>query len=241
MRSLPILAGLFALIAAAPVGAQEIAYETLEPEITLTTGGERSIPSYGTTSFGGAPVSASYLHSMANYGPFRVLDKDRAALVGSTDVGSPAQFAAMLRAFPGIRVLELVECPGTHDDLANLRLGRMIREHGIATSVPRGGSVRSGAVELFLAGSRRYVEPGAEFAVHSWLDIDGNEPGDLDPQAPANRRYLDYYHQMGMSPIEAEAFYAMTNSVPFESARWFGAGVMGLWVKLDEGESRSAG
>ena len=45
---------------------------------------------------------------------------------------------------------------------------------------------------------------------------------------------------MGMSPIEAEAFYAMTNSVPFESAKWFGTGVMGLWVNLDRAQAGNA-
>src|SRR3546814_19954211 len=43
---------------------------------------------------------------------------------------------------------------------------------------------------------------------------------------------------MGMSSIEAEAFYAMTNSAPFESAKWFGTGTMGLWVNLDRALDR---
>ena len=226
MRSYLALLGPLAMLAATPAAAQHIAYETIEPEITLPTGGQRNIAANAGT--------ARAIKALASYGPFRVIDAGRAALVDSTDSRSPEAFSAMLRDYPGIATLDLVECPGTYDDLANLRLGRMIRAQGIATRVPRGGSVRSGAVELFLAGVRRSVDAGAEFAVHSWLDVDGHEPGDYDAAAPSNRRYLDYYNQMGMSPIEAEAFYAMTNSVPFDSARWFGAGVMGLWVQFDE-------
>ena len=67
-------------------------------------------------------------------------------------------------------MLEMIEAPGTEDDRANLRLGRLIRARGIATHVPAGGSVRSGGVELFLAGTRRIADPGAEFAVHAWAD-----------------------------------------------------------------------
>lgn len=170
---------------------------------------------------------------IARFGPFRVLDPTRAALVDVTDSGSPAQFAALLKAFPGISLLELVDCPGTEDDRANLALGRMIRARGIATHVPAGGSVRSGGVELFLAGSRRIADPGSEFAVHSWADEDGLQAADYPADAPENRAYLDYYAEMGMNAAQARAFYALTNSVPFDSALWLSAADLGKWVPLD--------
>lgn len=176
---------------------------------------------------------ASAPKAIASYGPFRVLDPSRAALVGTTDSESPAQFAAMLRAFPAISLVEMIECPGTEDDRANLRLGRMIRARGIATLVPAGGSVRSGGVELFLAGARRIADPAAEFAVHSWADEDGREAADYPPDAPENRAYIDYYREMGMAPGQAEAFYDMTNSVPFSAARWLSGAEMARWVSLD--------
>ncbi|OYW16257.1 MAG: hypothetical protein B7Z39_01910 [Novosphingobium sp. 12-64-8] len=158
--------------------------------------------------------------AVAHFGPFAVIDGTRAALVAETDSLSPADFAAMLRAYPGIRTLELVDCPGTVDDTANLRLGRMIRAAGIATDVPPGGSVRSGAVELFLAGARRSAAPDAEFAVHAWLDEDGRQPQDFAHDAPVNRAYIGYYREMGMAPAQAVAFYALTNSVPNRQVLW---------------------
>ena len=103
----------------------------------------------------------------------------------------------------------------------------------MTTHVPAGGSVRSGGVELFLAGARRIADPGAEFAVHAWEDQFGNQPEDFAPDAPENRVYLDYYREMGMAPAEARAFYAMTNSVPNEDAKWLGAEEMARWVRLD--------
>ena len=60
------------------------------------------------------------------------LDGKRAALLGTTDTLSPRHFAQMLSEHPGIEVLEMIEAPGTRDDIANLKLGRMIREKGIA-------------------------------------------------------------------------------------------------------------
>ena len=87
----------------------------------------------------------------------------------------------------------MVEAPGTDNDIANLAVGRRIRAAGLATYVPRGGSVRSGAVELFLAGVERQIDDGAEFAVHSWLDNHGREANDFAADDPAHRLWSKVY------------------------------------------------
>lgn len=178
----------------------------------------------------GTPRVRAGAAGIAAFGPFRVIDGKHAALVGATDAGSPQAFAAMLAAYPGLEVIEFVDAPGTSHDLANLRLGRAIRAAGLATHVPAGGSARSGAVELFLAGARRTVDPGALFAVHSWRDQRGREPADFAPDAPENRLYLDYYAEMGMSEKQASDFYAMTNSVPHAGALWLEGAEMERWI-----------
>ena len=101
----------------------------------------------------------------------------------------------------------------------------------MATRVADGGSIRSGAVELFLAGVSREIAPGSEFAVHGWLDDWGRGAEDYPADAPEHRRYLDYYAEMGMDAGEARAFYAMTNSVPFEQARWLTGNEMRQWMQ----------
>jgi hypothetical protein len=219
---------------AAPALAEDVVYEVVEDAAYASDANvsDASVDDGGSERFV-VQAPAQVPQGIARYGPFRVLDAGRAALVDVTDTASPAQFAALLHDFPAIRQLEMIECPGTEDDRANLRLGRMIHARGIATHVPGGGSVRSGGVELFLAGSRRMADPGAEFAVHSWADEDGLQPQDYAADAPENRAYIDYYREMGMSPTEAAAFYAMTNSVPNEDAKWMNAAQMALWVRLD--------
>lgn len=173
----------------------------------------------------------NYRRGIAYYGPFMVLDERRVALVGETDRASPAAFAAMLRDYPGLRQIDMVECPGTRDDIANMKLGRMIRAARLVTHVPSVGSVRSGAVELFFAGIDRDIADGAEFAVHSWMDVNGHEASDFAADAPENRKYLDYYREMGMDAGQARAFYDFTNSVPHASARWLTAGDMRRWAR----------
>lgn len=232
MRRIAALFLAIASIAAWPVHARETVVEEV---IWVDEDGNEVPPPPGETNtrFVETPAAAAALpRGIASYGPFRLIDESRAALVGVTDSRSPAAFAALLAAHPAVRTLELVDCPGTEDDRANLQLGRMIRTRGIATHVPAGGSVRSGAVELFLGGVRHTADAGAEFAVHAWADSDGLGPADYAASAPENRAYIAYYREMGMSGIEAQAFYAMTNSAPFEHPRWLSAAQMGQWVAL---------
>lgn len=210
----------FCACLAAPAHAREtVVYEVVEEWVEPATGAERFVA--GTDALAEAGMA---------YGPFRVLDESHAALTGITDGASPAAFAAMLRDHPRLATLEMIDCPGTYDDRANLDLGRMIRHAGLATHVPANGSVRSGAVELFLAGATRRIDDGAEFAVHAWEDEAGLEATDFAADSPENRKYLAYYREMGMDAGQAEAFYAMTNSVPFERALWLDAAEMRRWL-----------
>jgi len=196
---------------------------------TVETGPEISDGAY---RLAGAAAETA-LRGIARFGPFVVIDASHAALVDATDASSPARFAAMVRAWPALRVLEMVDCPGTYDDGANLRLGRMIRARAMATDVPPGGSVRSGAVDLFLAGISRHAAPDADFGVHAWADDEGRGPADYAPNAPANRAYLDYYRAMGMAPATAAAFYALTNSVPNAEVRWLHTADLARFVPLN--------
>ncbi|MGL5839989.1 MAG: hypothetical protein ACRCY3_15965 [Sphingorhabdus sp.] len=190
----------------------------------------------GTTERYVAAVSSDLGPSrkpLASFGPFHMVAHDRAELIGSIESETPAQFAALLRAFPALRQIDMVECPGTGDDEANLRLARMVRGHGVTTYVPEGGSVRSGGVELFLAGAKRAAAPSAEFAVHSWRDEDGLEADDFGASDPVHQEYLAYYREMGMSDANARAFYAMTNSAPHDDALYLGPKDIAAYLPLN--------
>lgn len=217
---LMVLAPLSAVQAQSVIEIEEIVYED-EP-----AGADRFV----ADQFVEAAPSRTPL---ASFGPFFMVTPTRAELIGSIESDTPAQFRALLRAFPGITQIDMVECPGTGDDEANLALARMVRRAGIATYVPDGGSVRSGGVELFLAGATRRAAPTAEFAVHSWMDEDGLEADDYAADDPANLEYLAFYREMGMSDADARAFYAMTNSAPHDDALYLGASDIARYVRLD--------
>jgi hypothetical protein len=216
-----LCAGAFAY--AAPLSAN--ASVTVETEVYEIAEG----------SFAAAPkssVSAGRIVA-ARFGPFAVVGGERAELNGSIETGTPAQFREMMRRYPAIKQIDMIDCPGTGDDAANFAIARMIRKAGIATYVPDDGSVRSGGVELFLSGARRRAEPGAEFAVHSWRDEDGLEASDVAENDPLNTEYINFYREMGMEPAKAKAFYALTNSVRHDDALYLGTRDIAAYVTLD--------
>ena len=169
-------------------------------------------------NFGTAPA-------LARFGPFAVIDRDTVELSGETDSDSPAQFRALLAQYPNVRTVRMVECAGTVDDDANLSIARMIRAKGLNTHVPAGGSVRSGGVELFIAGVKRTADQGAEFGVHSWQDDEGNEASDVPADDPIHANYITYYKDMGLAPQVAREFYAFTNTAAtFDNVHYMTAG-----------------
>ena len=151
-------------------------------------------------------------------GQFALIAQDIVAFSGEVDSYSPDNFARMLAHNPGITTLELHDVAGTIDDIANFRLARMIRDAGLTIYVPSDASVRSGGIELFAAGARRIVEPGAEFLVHSWQDDAGYEAGDYPLSDPIHQEYLRFYREMGLAADDATGFYLLTNSAPFDDA-----------------------
>ena len=186
-----------------------------------------------TRRYAPAASFATLAHAKARFGPYSVIDGATVRMAGDVTAASPRQFAAMLAAFPGLRRLEMVDCPGSLDEEANLILARAIRRAGMETVVPSGGSIRSGAVELWLAGVTCRAAPDAEFGVHSWADEYGREANDYPASDPVHAEYLGYYREMGMDAAKAREFYALTNATPFDDVRYLTRDDMARFVTLD--------
>lgn len=240
-RSLSLLrTALAALIAGvlafAPARAADTAAITVETEITyeiIHDYADAGAAEAGAVQRYAAAPAVPSAHSGPRYGPFTVVDGTTARMAGGVVTATPRQFAAMLAAHPTLKRIDLVDCPGSLDEEANLRLARAIRRAGLATHVPDGGSVRSGAVELFLAGVTRTAAPSAEFGVHSWRDEDGREARDYPADDPVHGEYLGYYREMGMDDATARAFYAMTNASGFDDLTYLTREDMARYVTLN--------
>jgi hypothetical protein len=63
-----------------------------------------------------APAQASTHMALARYGPFNMVAANRAELNGTIETNTPAQFRAMLSAYPALNQIDMIDCPGTDDD-----------------------------------------------------------------------------------------------------------------------------
>jgi hypothetical protein len=248
-----IVAALAAVLAFAPAYGQQVTIVTTTVTWTYEEAGDDNGGAYidegaallddealaedtglaATRRYAPSATLATLGHARANFGPFAVIDAATVRMAGDVTSATPRQFAAMLAAYPGLKRLEMVDCPGSLDEEANLILARAIRRAGMETIVPGGGSVRSGAVELWLAGATRRAAPDAEFGVHSWADETGREARDYPANDPVHAEYLGFYREMGLTDAKARQFYALTNSTPFDDVRYLTRDDMARFVTLN--------
>ncbi len=155
---------------------------------------------------------------IARFGPFAVVNATTVKMAGVIDSDTTSAFTSMIAQYPGIKTIQMIDCPGSEDDDADISLARLVRKQGINTHVPANGSIRSGAVEFFLAGVKRTSDPGAQFGVHSWQDDMGRQAVQYSENDPVHSTYINYYVDMGLNPATAQKFYTFTNTVaPYQS------------------------
>ena len=153
------------------------------------------------------------------------VDGSRLFIDGQINRRAPRQVLAALNANPQVRTIVFGEVPGSVDDEANLRLGHALRDRGLDTHVSAGGYVASGGVDLFLAGTRRTIGPGAILGVHSWADGWG-DGRDVREDHPLHDDYTDYTRRM----LGSESFYWFTlDAAPSTSVHYMSPGEIALY------------
>lgn len=159
-------------------------------------------------------ISAICLASCAeHYSPTQfVAQGDRIVVTGAIDHTTLDAFREVAADNPQIKTLVLQNIEGSVDDDANVIFSREVRNRGFDTVVPSDGMVASGGTDLFLAGNKRTLKPGACVGVHSWGG-GGIIATELPEDDPEHDRYLDYYGDIGVS----EDFYWYTLEVASEN------------------------
>ncbi len=124
---------------------------------------------------------------------------DQIVASGTIDHTTLSAFEEVIDENPEVKTLVLQNIGGSVDDDANVVFSRVVREEGFDTVVPSNGLVASGGTDLFLAGNRRVLEPGACVGVHSWGG-GGYIAAELPEGHPEHDRYLDYFDDIGVDP-----------------------------------------
>lgn len=147
--------------------------------------------------------------SVTGYGIFSVNSNGDLVMNGASATNTPYHFDNIIRDYPNAKLLIMQDCPGSDDDDANLLAARKIRAAGLSIHATATSELASGAVDMFFAGVKRSMEPGAQFGVHSWTD-GKNEATDFPKGHSEHQPYIDYFKEMGLTQQEAEDFYYFT-------------------------------
>ena len=126
-------------------------------------------------------------------------------MAGEITSRTPANFERLLAENPQVRTIVLTNMSGSLDDGAVQRMGYHLRNAGMNTRLTAQSEIYSGAVDLFLAGSRRSMAPGAVIGVHAWADGFG-AAGDYPPDAPEHQALVQYTRNM----LGSDSFYWFT-------------------------------
>ncbi len=147
--------------------------------------------------------------SVTGYGIFAVNGNGDLVMNGASVTNTPYHFDNIIRDNPNAKLLIMQDCPGSDDDDANLLAARKIRKAGLSIHATATSELASGAVDMFFAGVKRTMEPGAKFGVHSWSD-GKNEATDFPKGHEQHQPYISYFVEMGLTQQEAEDFYYFT-------------------------------
>ncbi len=147
--------------------------------------------------------------SVTGYGIFSVDGNGDLVMNGVSVTNTPYHFDNIIKANPNAKKLTMLDCPGSEDDEANLLASRKIRQAGLNIHVTATSELASGAVDMFFAGVKRTMDPGAKFGVHSWTD-GKNDATDFPKGDAQHQPYIDYFKEMGLSQQQAEDFYYFT-------------------------------
>ncbi|WKY56979.1 hypothetical protein Q5H80_08175 [Vibrio sp. SNU_ST1] len=130
-----------------------------------------------------------------------------ASLNGTACSGSPKAFDDMMKAHPKTKMLNFIDMSGSMNDDANIQLAYKVRAKKLDTYISSIGHVASGGTDLFAAGVKRTIEPGARLGVHSWAQ--GALQGASLPVGHSQHKpYIDYYKKMGLP--DPSGFYWFT-------------------------------
>ena len=161
--------------------------------------------------------------SSKKFGIFKVLDDSvTAEMNGTIGKRTPKNFDKMIAKYPDIKLINMLNCPGSKDDEANLIVSKKMHDVGISFHLFSNSTIASGAVDMYVGGLKRTRESGGKIGVHSW----GN--GKNDPIAtsypvgdPVHLSYINYYTSVGFLQEDAEKFYYFTiNASPAENVHW---------------------
>lgn len=133
---------------------------------------------------------------------------DVAVMNGLISSDTIRQVEKLIKDYPDVKTIEMVNVEGSIDDESNLIASRLVRKAGLNTDIKKSGLIASGGTDFFCAGVKRTAEKGAKIGVHSWSDGEIMDASKLSKDNKEHKKYIDYYREMKMP--DPEGFYFFT-------------------------------
>ena len=145
------------------------------------------------------------------------VSENAAYISGVLDSDLVSELEDLIRNYPNVTDLVLVDIPGSLDQQATMDAARLIRQLGLNTHIARTGYVLSGGVDLFLGGVERTIGAGAGVGVHAWTDGSSVRAAEVNMADPVHASYVNFYLEMGIP----ESFYWFSLSAAPASRIYF--------------------
>jgi len=160
--------------------------------------------------------------AVTRYGIFKVINDTTVEMNGVLNGGTPNNFNQLIADYPNIEMINMLDCPGSEDDEANLIVSQTMHDKGISFHLFSTSQIASGAVDMYVGGIRRTRDTGSQIGVHSW-GAGPNEP--IATSYPIGHTihlpYINYYVSVGFTQVEAESFYYFTiNAASADNIYW---------------------
>lgn len=152
------------------------------------------------------------LESGASTAKFEVKG-DVAYMNGTISSSTPAAVLELIFQHPEVKTIEMLNVPGSIDDVANLRASLYVHKFGLNTRLNSKSMIASGGTDFFLAGKKRTIAKGAKIGVHSWGG-GATAATDLPKSDEAHQKYLDYYTKIN---IPTEFYWYTLKAAPASS------------------------
>ncbi len=144
------------------------------------------------------------------------IEGDVAYMSGLITSSTPATVLELVFQNPHVKTIEMIQCPGSIDDVANLRACLYVHQFGLNTRLNAKSMVASGGSDFFLAGKKREVAEGAKIGVHSWGG--GTKAAtDLSRSHDAHKKYLNYYEIVN---IPLDFYWYTLDAAPANAIHW---------------------
>lgn len=169
------------------------------------------------TSFESFDVNLLVNESLITSGNTKIeLQGSEAFLVGDAGTLTYIQIQDLIDNHPEVSTLVLASATGSVNDAINMHTGRLIRTAQLTTEIPSNGEAYSGGVDLFTAGFRRKIQPGAIVGVHSWCCTEtGKAASELSRTDSAHNAQLTYFREMLGSEIGPDFYFFTIDSADF--------------------------